>query len=316
MEQQPRDESRAATVRAGGDESWTEAGELIDHPTNLPTSAGSREPTGDVPPGAGEAATGHSPTAPGTHRQSTSIDRPDPPTPAPAVSVESRTPGGADFSSSAAPAGQGSNTPIGGEPESFRRLGQPSARPGHARYGQHGQMPSLTAVGGMAAAATIGGLTYFWWRRRQARNTRTARMRAMLIVDLGASAGGELPRMIGQAAAQSRSAWLPLLLLPGRPLAARAWQGGRARQRPSCSSRWTSKSAASGWPGRAPTCSTPTAPHGPRGRSEPRPVAGAGRPGCSGRPPLAAPTGRTAGLDWQRDAEQRPARRPQPDDGA
>jgi CBS domain-containing protein len=35
-----------------------------------------------------------------------------------------------------------------------------------------------------------------------------------MLMDLSASAGGELPRMIGQAAAQSKSAWLPLLLLP------------------------------------------------------------------------------------------------------
>ena len=35
-----------------------------------------------------------------------------------------------------------------------------------------------------------------------------------MLMDLSSSAGGELPRMIGQAAAQSKSAWLPLLLLP------------------------------------------------------------------------------------------------------
>jgi len=89
-------------------------------------------------------------------------------------------------------------------------------------------MPSLSAVGGMAATAAVGGLTYFWWRRRQARNTRAARMRAMLF-DLSASAGGELPRMIGQAAAQSKSAWLPLLLLPiGLWLRERGKDGERA----------------------------------------------------------------------------------------
>jgi CBS domain-containing protein len=91
-------------------------------------------------------------------------------------------------------------------------------------------MPSLTTIGGMAAAATVGGLTYFWWRRRQARNTRTARMRAMLM-DLSASAGGELPRMIGQAAAQSKSAWLPLVLLPiGLWLRERGKEGERASE--------------------------------------------------------------------------------------
>jgi CBS domain-containing protein len=211
MEQQPRDESRAATVRAGGDESWTEAGEMIDHPTNLPTAAGSREPTGDIPPGAGEAASGHTSTTTGsTTGQRRSSSRPA--NTGAGSHVESRSPGGADFSSSAAPAGQGSNTPVGAEPDTFRTWDSDQPDPGtHDTSTQ--MMPSLTSVGGMAAAATIGGLTYFWWRRRQARNTRTARMRAMLM-DLGASAGGELPRMIGQAAAQSKSAWIPLALLP------------------------------------------------------------------------------------------------------
>jgi len=74
-------------------------------------------------------------------------------------------------------------------------------------------MPSMSALGGIAASAAISGLTYAWWRRQQAKQTRTARLQAALM-SLSESAGGELPRMIGQAAAQSRSAWLPLLLLP------------------------------------------------------------------------------------------------------
>lgn len=228
MEQQPRDESRAATVRQGGDESWTEAGELIDRPSNLPTAAGSREPTGDVPPGGGEATTGHSPTASGTtttQRRSSSRSA----NTGAGSHVEPRSPGGADFSSSAAPAGQGSNTPIGAEPDNFRNWDSRQPDPG-MHDGSTDMVPSLTTVGGMAAAATVGGLTYFWWRRRQARNTRAARMRAML-TDLGASAGGELPRMIGQAAAQSKSAWIPLLLLPiGLWLRERGKEGERASE--------------------------------------------------------------------------------------
>ena len=228
MEQQPRDESRAATVRAGGDESWTEAGELVDHPTNLPTSAGSREPTGDVPPGAGEAATGHAPTTSGattTQRRSSSGSA----NTGAGSHVESRSPDGDDFSSSAAPAGQGSNTPVGAEPDAFRNWDSRQPDPG-MHDGSTEMAASLTTVGGMAAAATVGGLTYFWWRRRQARNTRAARMRAMMM-DLGASAGGELPRMIGQAAAQSKSAWIPLLLLPlGLWLRERGKEGERASE--------------------------------------------------------------------------------------
>ena len=219
MEQQPRDESRATTVRDGGDESWTEAGELIDRPDNLPTAAGSREPSGEIPPGGGAAATGHTPTTSPTSLAASGAG----------THVESQAPGGADFSSSAAPAGLGSNTPVGGESDHFRNWDSQQAEPGTHDTGM-GMMPSLSTVGGMAATAAVGGLTYFWWRRRQARNTRAARMRAMLY-DLSASAGGELPRMIGLAAAQSKSAWLPLLLLPiGLWLRERGKEGERASE--------------------------------------------------------------------------------------
>jgi CBS domain-containing protein len=211
MEQQPRNESRAATVREGGAESWTEAGELIDHPQNLPTSAGSREPSGEVPPGGGEAATGHSPTVTKQRRVAGS---------APGSHVESDRPSGSDFSSSAAPAGKGSNTPVGGEPDSFRNWDAHQPEPGMDNASMFG-MPSMSALGGLAASAVVGGLTYALWRRRQARQTKSARMQAALLA-LSESAssefprlfGNELPRMIGQAAAQSKSAWLPLVLLP------------------------------------------------------------------------------------------------------
>jgi CBS domain-containing protein len=219
MEQQPRDESRAATVREGGAESWAEAGELIDHPTNLPTAAGSREPSGDVPPGGGEATSGQAPTA--TRRRSGTGD-------APGSQVESEHPHGAAFTSSAAPAGLGSNTPVGGEPDSFRNWDAHQPEPGMDSGGMLG-MPSMSAIAGLAASAAVGGLTYVWWRRRQARQTKAARMQAalrslgesagidlphVLANDLPRMVGNELPRMIGQAAAQSKSAWLPLALLP------------------------------------------------------------------------------------------------------
>lgn len=219
MEQQPRDESRAATVREGGSESWTEAGELIDRPSNMPTAAGSREPDGEIPPGGGAAATGHTTTGTTTGRTTpmTTTRRATGPS---ASHVETRSPGGADFSSSAAPAGVGSNTPVGGEPEGFRSWDTRQDEPGSSTSGgmmSMMAMPSMSTFGGVAATATVGGLAYAWWRRRQARQTRTARMREMLMTlgaSLGTSAGGELPRMVGQAAAQSKSAWLPLLLLP------------------------------------------------------------------------------------------------------
>lgn len=56
-----------------------------------------------------------------------------------------------------------------------------------------------------------------WWQKRQRKQTRSERLKAALLAagaSLGASAGGELPRLLGQAAAQSKSAWLPLALLP------------------------------------------------------------------------------------------------------
>jgi len=219
MEEQPRDEARAATVREGGSEAWTEAGELIDHPSNLPTAAGSREPDGEIPPGGGAAATGNAPTATRKRRSSASAGS----------HVESDQPTGSDFSSSAAPAGVGNNPPVGGEPNRFRDWDTRQPAPGTGTDGMT-MVPPYSAMGGLAASALIGGLTYAWWRRRQARQTYSARMQTALM-GLSQSAGNELPRMIGQAAAQSKSAWLPLLLLPiGLWLRERGKEGERASE--------------------------------------------------------------------------------------
>jgi len=211
MDQNPRDESRAATVREGSPESWTEATELIDTPTNMPTAAGSRTPSGSVPPAAGEATSGGSsqPAADAQRsRAGSSAGRVEP----------LRPQGGADFTSSAAPAGQGSNTPIGGEPDSFRAWDSHQEAPGTFGNGESSfMMPSLSSLGGVAATAAVGGLSYLWWQRRQKKQTRSERLKAALMsaaASFNETAGGELPRMLGQAAAQSRSAWLPLALLP------------------------------------------------------------------------------------------------------
>jgi CBS domain-containing protein len=78
-------------------------------------------------------------------------------------------------------------------------------------------MPSMSSLGGLAATATVSGLGYLWWKRRQRKQTRSERLKAALLAagaTLGASAGSELPRVIGQAAAQSKSVWLPLAILP------------------------------------------------------------------------------------------------------
>ena len=211
MEQNPRDESRAATAREGSPESWTEATELIDTPTNMPTAAGSRTPSGSVPPAGGEATSGGSslPAAEAQQRRADSS----------ASRVEPLRPqSGADFTSSAAPGGQGSNTPIGGEPDNFRNWDSQQDAPGTFGNGERSlMMPSLASLGGVAATAAVGGLSYLWWQRRQKRQTRSERMKAALMAaaaSVSASAGSELPRILGQAAAQSKSAWLPLALLP------------------------------------------------------------------------------------------------------
>src|SRR4051812_10183853 len=116
MENQPRDESRAATVREGGAESWSEAAEFIDQPSRMPTAAGSRTPTNlptrDSPMGGASAGSstqvqGGTAGTSGGHQPTTGHS-------------DTRSPGGSDFSSSAAPIGQGSNTPVGDEPDSFQ----------------------------------------------------------------------------------------------------------------------------------------------------------------------------------------------------
>lgn len=208
MEQQPRDESRAATVREGGDETWSAAAELIDQPSNLPTAVGSRTPSGQPP--TAENAAGRRRSTGQRGAGSTS------PT-AGGGKVDAESPGGSDFSSSAAPAGVGSNTPVGAELSGFQQWDARQAGPGSAPSSSYGSgqvaMTSPSTLGGLAGALAFAGIVYAWWRRRQARRSRAERMKAALLA-FGASTGGELPRLIGQAAAQSRSAWLPLLLLP------------------------------------------------------------------------------------------------------
>jgi len=210
MDQNSRDESRAATVREGGTESWTEAGELIDTPTNMPTAAGTRSVGGSVPPAAGEATSGVSSLQAADAQRKRAASS--------ASKVEPIRPGGSDFSSSAAPAGLGSNTPTGAEPNSFSQWDSKQEEPGTFGNGESSfTMPSLSAIGGVAATAAVGGLSYVLWQRRQKKQTRSERLKAALLAagaSLSATAGNELPRILGQAAAQSKSAWLPLALLP------------------------------------------------------------------------------------------------------
>ena len=209
MENQPRDESRAATVREGGSESWSEAGEFIDDPSRLPTARGSSTPSESssatsTGTGSSGASTGQRGTPTGGFQATTGHH-------------ETRSPRGNDFSSSDAPIGQGSNTPVGDEPDSYENWDSRQPAPGSHDAGMMSYLQPnrsfLQSFGGLLATLFAGGLAFAWWRRRQARQTRYARLQQMLMT-AGLAAGGELPRMIGQAAAQSRSAWLPFLLLP------------------------------------------------------------------------------------------------------
>jgi CBS domain-containing protein len=128
---------------------------------------------------------------------------------------ETWSPEGDDFSSSDAPIGQGSNTPVGDEPTSFRKWDD-----------QYGESPSrgLTSMlpsmeqgvswgAGAGIAAAISGLIYAWWRRRQAHRSRVNQLRDTLMA-AGLSAGADLPKKLGQAAGKAQSPWLPFALLP------------------------------------------------------------------------------------------------------
>ena len=94
----------------------------------------------------------------------------------PADSAAASRIGGDSYTASGQPVGVGSNTPVGGEPDTFRAWDQSVEQ----RSGT-GWTTWLAAIGGAAAGA--GG--YLWWRRRQARRTRLQRL-----ADLFAGAGG------------------------------------------------------------------------------------------------------------------------------
>lgn len=190
MENQPRDESRAATVREGGNESWTEAAEFIDDPSMLPTARAS---------GSFGEASGERPTPSGGFQSTVGQQ-------------QTRSPHGSDFSSSAAPVGQGSNTPVGDEPDTFQEWDARQPAPGPDSDGML-MMPGRWSMGGLLAAGIASALAMFWWRRRQARQSRYARLQQRLM-GAGLSAGSDLPRMIGRATAKSGSPWLPFVLLP------------------------------------------------------------------------------------------------------
>ncbi|MDP8921307.1 MAG: CBS domain-containing protein [Chloroflexota bacterium] len=231
QEQQPREENRAATVRPGGPETWTAAGEYIDRDPQMPVSAGSSTPSdrmfrgGEDTPATTAAggtsmsgttdatATGTSRTSPGDAGRPLERRFEDRP--------ETTNPTGSSFTSSADPIGEGSNTPVGNEPSDFRSWDARQPEPGEG--GQSSWMPSAwntgqiagmssTSLGGLMAAGALGALIYAWWQGRRRKN-RFERIRDMLL-DVGMEYGSDLPRVVGQTVGKSRSPLLPFVLLP------------------------------------------------------------------------------------------------------
>jgi hypothetical protein len=141
---------------------------------------------------------------------------------------ETWSPGGDDFSSSASPVGEGSNTPVGDEPSTFRSWESQQDMGGQTWSDNLPMGESKWALGaGAAAAVGFVGLLFAWWKRRQARHTRMERVREALL-DAAAEAGEHLPKAIGKAAAKSDSPLLPLAMLPVALLLRS--QGGRAEK--------------------------------------------------------------------------------------
>ena len=236
QDQQPREENRAASVRPGGPETWTAAGEYIDRDEQMPISAGSSTPSDRMFQGGPETA---ATTAAGATSQSgtTNATASDAARPTmgdsgrplerrPEDRPETTNPTGSSFTSSADPIGEGSNTPVGNEPSDFRSWDARQPDPGQT--GASSWLPSSwlpsswnveqttglssRSLGGLLAVGTLGALIYAWWQRRR-RKSRLERIRDTLI-DLGMGYGSGLPRVVGETVGKSRSPWLPFVLLP------------------------------------------------------------------------------------------------------
>lgn len=232
MEQQPRDEGSTATVRPDQPETWSQAEEFIDRPEQMPIAAGSSTPARpetDQAPDNGAPDTGSRTRRVSRNRADTAAADSQSPAAPSADRAGTRSHSGGEFSSSAAPAGQGSNTPVGFEPGGYREWDGRMPEPGEG-FEDVSSMPSMSSIASAAGALGAGGLLYYLWRRR-ARKTPADRLREALM-EVSTSMSADLPRMtraIGKSAAQSRSAWLPFLLLPiGLWLQQRGKTGQRA----------------------------------------------------------------------------------------
>ncbi len=243
QEKQPRDESRAATVRSGGAEAWTAAGEYIDHDEQLPVSAGSKTPsdrmfTGDQTSAATTAAGGTSQSGtssaslrePARPIQRRGEDQPAFTASSSSAHSTASSPTGSSFTSSAAPIGEGSNTPVGNEPSDFSSWDARQPDPGTGADSswsvEQATGMSSTKLGGLLAAGTASTLAYAWWQRRH-RKTRMERVRDLL-VGVSQQYGAGVPRTLGETVGKSKSPWLPFVLLP-LALYLRS-QGGKAEK--------------------------------------------------------------------------------------
>jgi CBS domain-containing protein len=139
---------------------------------------------------------------------------------------DTRSPGGDDFSSSAAPIGQGSNTPVGDEPAGFQswdaRQPEPASTGFEAGggFGVGGSSVTQAAPWGVGVAATagLGYAAYQWWQWRSARNSRKARVRRALAqasaLALESDFARQLPKSVGRAAGNAKSPWVSLAVVP------------------------------------------------------------------------------------------------------
>ena len=143
------------------------------------------------------------------------------------------SPEGDEYSSSSSPIGEGSNTPVGGEPDAFRAWDARQPEPGQAEgaFGMLSQGPgqALPWGAGLAATGAAGWAAYSWWRQRQARKSRLARARRALVMaglaagsrlpkdfsrDLSKALSKDVPKRVGTAVGKARSPWAPFALLP------------------------------------------------------------------------------------------------------
>ena len=120
---------------------------------------------------------------------------------------------GSSYTASGTPVGLGSNTPVGDEPNSFRDWESDVEPSPWSRLG--------LAAGPIAIGAASAG-AYLWWRNRQARRSRLARLTRGL-----AAAGGSMAPVL-DAARERRSAWW-LASLAVLPLAYYLRSGDRER---------------------------------------------------------------------------------------